>query len=47
MLNPAPLELRVGIDVGAHRHAVAVGLSDGALLEEFEIPHGAGLRFRK
>ena len=42
MLTPAPFELRVGIDVGAHRHAVAVGLSDGALLEEFEIPHGAG-----
>ena len=42
MLTPVPFELRVGIDVGAHRHAVAVGLSDGVLLEEFEIGHGAG-----
>jgi transposase len=40
MLNPAPLELRVGIDVGSRLHAVAVGLSNGALLEEFEIAHG-------
>lgn len=39
MLNPTPLELRVGVDVGAHRHAVAIGLSDGSVLEEFEIPH--------
>lgn len=39
MLNPRPLELRVGIDVGSRVHAVAVGLSDGALLDEFEIDH--------
>ncbi len=39
MLNPTPLELRVGIDVGSRIHAVAVGLSDGAVLEEFEIAH--------
>ncbi len=41
MLNPSPLELRVGIDVGSRVHAVAVGLSDGGLLEAFEIAHGA------
>jgi transposase len=34
-------ELRVGIDVGGHVHAVAVGRSDGTLLEEFEIAHTA------
>ncbi len=39
MLNPTPLELCVGVDVGAHRHAVAIGLSDGSVLEEFEIAH--------
>ena len=39
MLNPMPFELRVGVDVGARSHAVAIGLSNGAVLEEFEIPH--------
>ncbi len=38
-LNTMSLELRVGIDVGSRVHAVAVGLSNGALLEEFEIAH--------
>ena len=33
------VELRVSIDVGCYRHSVAVGLSDGQLLAEFEIPH--------
>jgi hypothetical protein len=33
------VELRVSIDVGCYRHSVAVGLSDGQLLTEFEIPH--------
>lgn len=43
-LNSMPRELRVGIDVGGHVHAVAVGLSDGAMLEAFEVPHSdAGL----
>jgi len=46
MLNSRPLdattsELRVGIDVGGHVHAVAVGLSSGELLEDFEISHSA------
>ncbi len=45
MLNPQPLQLRVGVDVGSQSHHVAVGLSDGRLLDEFEIPHtAAGFR---
>jgi transposase len=41
MLNPVSLQLRVGVDVGSRCHTVAVGLTDGSLLEEFEIPHTA------
>ncbi len=41
MLNPQSLQLRVGVDVGSRCHSVAVGLTDGRLLEEFEIPHTA------
>ncbi len=41
MLNPQALQLRVGVDVGSRCHSVAVGLTDGGLLEEFEIPHTA------
>ncbi len=41
MLNPQALQLRVGVDVGTRCHSVAVGLTDGRLLEEFEIPHTA------
>ena len=33
------LELRVSVDVGSRLHSVAVGLSDGQVLEEFEIRH--------
>ena len=36
MLNPQALQLRVGVDVGSQCHSVAVGLTDGSLLEEFE-----------
>ncbi len=32
-------KLKVSIDVGCHRHSVAVGLSTGELLEEFDIDH--------
>ena len=39
MLNPVSSQLRVGVDVGSRCHSVAIGLSDGRLLEEFEIPH--------
>ena len=41
MLTPVSLQLRVGVDVGSRCHTVAIGLSDGSLLEEFEIPHTA------
>ncbi len=41
MLNLVSLQLRVGVDVGSRCHSVATGLSDGSLLEEFEIPHTA------
>ncbi len=41
MSNPQSMQLRVGLDVGSRSHHVAVGLSDGGLLEEFEIPHTA------
>ena len=41
MLNPVSLQLLVGVDVGSRCHTVAIGLSDGSLLEEFEIPHTA------
>ncbi len=41
MLNPVSPQLRVGVDVGSRCHSVAVGLTDGSLLEEFEIPHTA------
>jgi transposase len=34
-----PLELRVSVDVGYRRHSVAMGLSSGEVLEEFEIDH--------
>jgi transposase len=41
MSKPQSLQLRVGVDVGSRCHSVAVGLTDGGLLEEFEIPHTA------
>ena len=41
MLNPVSSQLRVGVDVGSRCHSVAIGLTDGSLLEEFEIPHTA------
>ena len=39
MINLAPLEIRVSVDVGCHKHNVAIGLSTGEFLEEFEILH--------
>ncbi len=45
MTHSVCLQLRVGIDVGSRCHSVAIGLSDGSLIEEFEIPHtAAGFR---
>lgn len=34
-------ELRVAVDVGCYKHRVAVGLSDGGLIDEFDIAHDA------
>ena len=39
MVVTPTVELRVGIDVGARQHHVAIGLSSGAVLEEFAIMH--------
>jgi hypothetical protein len=39
IFNSTPLEIRDGIDVGCHNHSVAIGLSSGELLDEFEIAH--------
>ena len=39
MRSNLPLELRVGVDVGCHSHNVAIGLSNGEILEEFSIKH--------
>ena len=40
MSNQIPLEIRVSVDVGSHSHNVAMGLSSGEVLEEFQISHG-------
>ncbi len=40
MSNQIPLEIRVSVDVGSHSHNVAIGLSSGEVLEEFQIAHG-------
>ena len=37
MSEEKSLELRVCVDVGYRRHSVAMGLSSGEVLEEFEI----------
>jgi transposase len=34
-----PPQVHVSVDVGCHRHSVAIGLSSGELLEEFDIAH--------
>lgn len=39
MSEEKPIELRVSVDVGSRRHSVAMGLSSGEVLEEFEIEH--------
>ena len=39
MISLMPLEIRVSVDVGCHNHSVAIGLSSGEVLEEFEIAH--------
>lgn len=32
-------EIRVCVDIGSAKHGVAVGLSNGSVLEEFDVPH--------
>ena len=39
MSDKKPVEIRVSVDVGYRRHSVAIGLSSGEVLEEFEIAH--------
>ena len=39
MSETKSIELRVSVDVGYHRHSVAIGLPKGDVLEKFEI-HG-------
>ena len=39
MSEEKSLELRVSVDVAYRRHSVAIGLSSGEVLEEFEIEH--------
>lgn len=41
MLETIPLEVRVSVDIGSHQHRVAIGLSSGEVLEEFDIVHQA------
>lgn len=41
MVATIPLEVRVSVDIGSHQHRVAIGLSDGEMLEEFDIVHQA------
>jgi transposase len=36
---PTPNEIRVSVDVGYDQHSVAIGLSDGELIDEFDIQH--------
>jgi len=36
---PTASEIRVSIDVGSHRHSVAIGLPTGEVLEEFDLLH--------
>ena len=39
MSNQSSHEMLVSIDIGCYQHSVAIGLSDGRILDEFEISH--------
>lgn len=39
MSDATSVEIRVSVDVGSRQHHVAIGLSRGAVLEEFAIAH--------
>ena len=32
-------DIHVSIDIGCHQHSVAIGLAQGEVLDEFDIPH--------
>ena len=34
--------LQVAVDIGSHEHYVAIGLSEGGILDEFSITHTPG-----
>ncbi len=36
-----PPQIHVALNIGAHRHRVAIGHSDGRLLKEFDVTHDA------
>lgn len=39
LLGLDPHDLRVSLDIGCYRHAVAVGTSDGRVIDEFDMDH--------
>jgi len=39
---PTSNEVRVSVDIGYRQHSVAIGLSDGQLVDEFDIQHDLG-----
>ncbi len=41
MLETIPLEVRDSVDIGSHQHRVAISLSSGEVLEDFDILHRA------
>ncbi len=40
-MEPISTDVRVSIDVGCHNHRVAVGLSNGEVLDEFDMVHAS------
>ncbi len=40
MSEQIPIEIRVSVDVGAHSHNVAIGLSSGEVLRSFRLRTG-------
>ncbi len=38
-INPSPPHLQVAVDIGSREHYVAIGLSEGKILDEFSITH--------
>ena len=40
-MEPLSIDVRVSIDVGCHNHRVAVGLSNGEVVDEFDVVHAS------